>query len=65
MLFIFLADKHKLIWYKIPDKQNLLNLLSFNIKVFISSIDINNKKYERIKVKTIEIIIITYFLLQY
>ena len=65
MLFIFLADKPKLIWYKIPDKQNLLNLLSVIIKVFISSIDIKNKKYERIKVKTIEIIIITYFLLQY
>ncbi len=59
---ISLIDKFKHIWYKIPNMKKALKLFSFIIIVFISSFDIENKKYERIIVKTKEIIIITYLL---
>jgi hypothetical protein len=63
MLFIFLVDKFKHIWYKIPNIKNILKLFSLISIVFISSFDIENKKYEIIIVKTKEIIIITYLCL--
>ena len=39
--------------YKIPDKANILNLVSLINIVFISSFDIQNKMYESTKVNNI------------
>ena len=53
IMLIFLFDKPIANKYKIPDKANILNLVSLISIVFISSFDIKNKMYESTKVNNI------------
>ena len=53
ILLIFLFINPIEIKYKIPEKANILNLLSLISIVFISSFDIENKIYASTKVNNI------------
>ena len=50
IVFFSLVDKPKITKYKIPNTANILNFFSLIIIVLMSSIEIENKIYERIKV---------------
>ena len=60
IVLIFLYSRPKVTIYIMPDMANIINLFSLISMVFISSLDIENKIHESIRVKNIFIFIILY-----